>query len=245
MAQNVPKIEWTEDSLEVRKFIFEFWCEHGRGPNLRDVHEALGLTRRRIIQAYKQLQLGIVITVDEDTQNCNLLKAPPFSSFPSQVSAYIDGEFHSFVGCASESVAFSHMPPFKDKEVRLEGFCACCLTPITLVSKNFELLSAEPNEPFLHISSSPYDWNNFTMELMCDSMNFVLDADHADRYERQVARRGVLVDMKQAKQFVKFVADQRMWDYHWPAGTMMPEVVIDIFRGMGVDVSNWDGDPKD
>lgn len=241
MPHHVPAFTFSDDALAVRAYIFDFWCEHGRGPSLREVHEALDLDRRRIKAAYKQLQLGIVITVDEDTQNCNLLKAPPFSSFPSQVSAYIDDQFHSFVGCASESIAFSHMPPFKDKEVRLEGFCACCLEPITMVSKNFELQSVSPEGIFLHISSSPYDWNNFTMELMCDSMNFVIDAEHADRYERQVARRGVLVNLDQAKQFVKFVADQRMWDYHWKPGMMMPEIVVDIFRNMGVDVSNWDG----
>ena len=55
----------------------------------------------------KELQLGIVITVDEDTHNCNLLKAPPFSSFPSQVELYIDDKFHSYIGCASEAMAVS------------------------------------------------------------------------------------------------------------------------------------------
>src|SRR5690348_11354123 len=130
MPQNVPAFDFTDRAKDVRAFIFAFWCEQGRGPTLREVNEATKLERRQIIQAYKELQLGIVITVDEDTQNCNLLKAPPFSSYPSQVRAYIDDEFHSFVGCASEAVAFSHMPPFKDKTVRLESHCACCMEPI-------------------------------------------------------------------------------------------------------------------
>ena len=127
MPQNVPTFEFSDRAKQVRAFIFDFWCEHGRAPTLREMHEGTELDRHQIIQAYKELQLGIVITVDENTQNCNLLKAPPFSSYPSQVRAYIDDEFHSFVGCASESVAFSHMPPFKDREIRLESHCACCL----------------------------------------------------------------------------------------------------------------------
>jgi hypothetical protein len=149
------------------------------------MHEGTELDRHQIIQAYKELQLGIVITVDENTQNCNLLKAPPFSSYPSQVRAYIDDEFHSFVGCASESVAFSHMPPFKDKTVRLESHCACCMEPVTLVSKNFEMQSVTPPGVFLHISLSPYDWNNVDMVRMCGAMNYVIDAAHAERYERR------------------------------------------------------------
>lgn len=241
MPQHVPKIEWTEDALRVRQHIFEFWAEHKRAPNLREVHESLDLDRRRIIQAYKLLQLGIVITCDEDTQSCNLLKAPPFSSYPSQVEAWVDGEFHSYAGCASESIAFSHMPPFKGKEVRLESYCICCLEPITIVSRDFEVQSATPETVLMHISLSPWDWNNVDMVTMCDSMNFVIDATHAERFERQSSRRGILCDLEQTKRFVTYTADQRMYDYHWPAQTMMPEMVIKTFEHFGVDTSPWTG----
>jgi hypothetical protein len=240
MPQNVSEFEFTEDALRVRAYLFEFWCEHGRGPTLREVHEATGLARRAITSAYKQLQLGIVATVQEDTQNCNLLKLPPFSSFPTQVRAYIDDEFHSFVGCASEAVAFSHMPPFRDKVVRLESHCACCLAPVTLVSKNFELQSVEPAGVLMHISLHPFDWNNTDMLRMCDSMNYVIDADHALRYERQTSTRGVLVNLDQAKMFVQGVANERMWNHDWKPGTLNPKAVIKGFKMMGVDTSPWD-----
>jgi hypothetical protein len=241
MPQNVPEFEFTDDAKKVRAFIFDFWCANGRGPTLLEVHQATELDRRAIIRAYKELQLGIDIVVNEDTQNCNLLKAPPFSSFPSQVRAYIDDEFHSFVGCASEAVAFSHMPPFRDKTIRLESHCACCFTPITLVSKNFEMVSVTPPGIFLHISLSPYDWNNVDMSRMCDSMNYVIDAEHAGRYERQTATRGILVTLDQAKMFVQNVANERMYNYHWKPGVLNPRAVIKGFKMMGVDVSPWGG----
>jgi hypothetical protein len=239
MPQNVPAFEFSEDALKIRALIFDFWCEHGRGPTLREVHEETELERRRITQAYKELQLGIVITVDEDTQNCNLVKAPPFSSFPSQVRAYVDEKFHSFVGCASEAVAFSHMPPFRDKTVRLESHCACCLAPVTLISKNFELQSVTPPGVMLHISLSPYEWNNVDMRRMCDSMNYVIDDEHADRYERQTSTRGIRVNLDQAKMFVQGVANERMWNFHWKPGTLNPRAVIKGFKMMGVDTSPW------
>lgn len=241
MPQNVPTIEWTDDALRVRQHIFEFWAEHKRAPNLREVHEALGLDRRAIIQAYKLLQLGIVITCDETTQSCNLLKAPPFSSYPSQVAVYVDDEFHSYAGCASESIAFSHMPPFEDHDVRLESYCICCLEPITITSKSFEVQSANPESVLMHLSLSPYDWNNVDMVTMCDSMNFVIDAEHAERFEKQSSRRGVLCDLAQTKAFVTYTANQRMWDYHWPGQTMMPEMVIQMFAKLGCDTSAWEG----
>src|SRR5919107_1674780 len=215
-------------------------CQLRVGPNLRDVHEATGLSRREIVQAYKQLQLGVACVVDQDSQNCNLIKFQPFSSFPSQVKMFIDGRFHSNVGCAMESMAVSRMPPFAGKEVRQEGWCACCFTPISFTSKDGEITERSPEEFFIHISRSPWDWGNVDITEMCDSMNFVLDAEHADRYERQVARRGVLITTEQAQLFVKGTADNRMWDYHWPPVQMNPKWIHKGIKALGVDTTNWD-----
>ena len=73
MPQNVPAFEWTDDALRLRDFMFNFWFEHRRPPMLRDCHEALGIDRRAIQQAYKLLDLGLNVTVDQRTQNVHLL----------------------------------------------------------------------------------------------------------------------------------------------------------------------------
>ena len=117
MPQNVPSFEFSDAAKQLRQFVYEHWCEHGRGPNLRAVHEGTGLDRRQIVQGYKELQLGIICVVDQDSVNGNLLKFQPFSSFPSQVEVWIDGAFHSYAGCALESVAISKMPPFQGKDL--------------------------------------------------------------------------------------------------------------------------------
>jgi hypothetical protein len=241
MPQDVPPFEFSEDALKVRQCVYEHWCEHGVGPNLRDVHEATGLSRRAIVQAYKELQLGVACVVDQDSQNCNLIKFQPFSSFPSQVKAFVDGRFHSYIGCAMESMAVSRMPPFAGKEVRQEGWCACCFAPISFTSKDGEITERSPDEFFIHISRSPWDWGNVDITAMCDSMNFVLDAEHADRYERHVSRRGVLITTEQAQLFVTSTADNRMWDYHWPPVQMNPKWIHRGIKALGVDTTNWDG----
>src|SRR5438094_6013458 len=84
MAQNVPEFRFGDDALRLRQIVYEYWCTHGRGPNLRAVHAATGLSRERIVAAYQELELGIMCTVHPHTQNANLLKAPPFSSYPTQ-----------------------------------------------------------------------------------------------------------------------------------------------------------------
>lgn len=241
MPQDVPAFEFSDEAKALRAFVYDHWCATGHGPNLRAAHEGTGLDRRQIIQAYKELQLGIICVVDQDSQNCNVLKFQPFSSYPSQVEVHLDGAFHSFAGCALESVAISRMPAFVGKDMALRSYCACCLAPIELTAR--EGVVTPPSEDVrVHISTSPWDWNNDDIVHQCDSMNFVLDADHADRYERIVSRRGVLLTIDQTAQFVKATADSRMWDADWPPATLNPKAVIFGMKQLGVDVSAWTGE---
>ncbi len=241
MTQQVPEFQFGEDALKLRQFIYQHWCDNGHGPNLRAAHEGTGLSREQILQAYRQLDLGIICVVDHDSQNCNLLKAQPFSSFPSQVEVHIDGRFHCYAGCAMESMAISKMPPFAGKEIRLESYCACCLAPVTIATRDGEILSCSPESVLIHVSASPWDWNKTNIVSMCDSMNFVADTDHAIAYEKKISRRGVLFRLDQAQRFVADTAKNRMHRYDWPPARVIPERIIAGVRALGVDVTNWDG----
>ncbi len=240
MPQNVPAFDFSDPAKALRQFVYEFWCEHGHGPNLRAVHEGTGLDRRTIVQGYKELQLGIICVVDQDSVNCNLLKFQPFSSFPSQVEVWIDGRFHSYAGCALESVAISKMPPFAGTELTLKSYCACCLGPIDLTATDGVVTA--PEGVLVHVSTSPWDWNNDDIIHQCDSMNYVLDAAHAERYETTVSRRGVLLTIEQTAMFVKATGDARMHDYDWAPATIDPKAVIYGMKQIGVDVSAWTGE---
>jgi hypothetical protein len=241
MTQQVPEFQFGEDALKLREFLYQYWCDNGHGPNLRAAHEGTGLSREQILQAYRQLDLGIICVVDHDSQNCNLLKAQPFSSFPSQVEVHIDGRFHCYAGCAMESMAISKMPPFAGQEIRLESYCACCLAPVTIVTRDGEILSCSPESVLIHVSASPSDWNKTNIVSMCDSMNFVADADHATAYEKKICRRGVVFRLDQAQRFVADTAKNRMHRYDWPPARVIPERIIAGVRALGVDVTNWGG----
>jgi hypothetical protein len=239
MPQNVPEFRFGDDALKLRQYVYEHWCAHGTGPNLRAAHEATGLSRERIVEAYKQLDLGIMCIVDQDTQNFNLLKAPPFSSYPSQAAVHVDGRFHCWAGCAMESLAISRMPPFAGKELRIEGYCGCCLAPVTVTSRDGEVLTHAPADVRIHVSLSPRDWNKTNIVSMCDAMNFVHDATHAERYERTIGRRGVLFTLDQACRFVAGTGKARMWQYERIPDYLRPQRIIDGIRALGVDVSGW------
>ena len=180
----------------------------------------------------------MICVVDHDTQNFNLLKVQPFSSFPSQVEVYLDGKFHCYAGCALESIALSRMPPFAGKEIRLE--IVLRLLPAPVSSRQGRRGAAKsPETVSIHISASPRDWNKTNIVSMCDSMNYVHDAAHADRYERQIARRGVLVTLEQARRFVADTGNNRMYRYDWPPVAVKPARIIAGLKALGVDLSNW------
>lgn len=240
MPQNVAPFKFSEDAKALRRFVYQFWCDNGRGPNLRAAHEGTGLDRRQVIQAYKELQLGIICVVDQDSQNSNLLKFQPFSSYPSQVEVWRNGAFHSYAGCALESIAISKMPPFAGEVIELRSYCACCLAPITLSATDGVVTPADG--ALVHISKSPWDWNNNDIIHQCDAMNFVLDASHADRYERIISRRGVQLTIEQTQWFVKETGDNRMWNDDWDPATLNPPAVIKGMKQLGADVSAWTGE---
>ena len=240
MPQGVPSFEWSDDALRLRQFMFDFWFEHRRPPTLRDAHEALDLDRQAIVQAYKQLELGLVVTVDQTTQNCNLLKAPPFASFPTVYQMYVDDEFHSFIGCAHEVLGASNSPQVRGKRLRFESACACCLEPITLVLQDFEVLETTPVEPLIQVTETPWYWLNRDMISMCDVTNFVLDRSHGERYERMQGRRSIYFTLDQAREYVRFVAETRLWNYHWPPMSLDPAAILDRMRQFGLDVSPFE-----
>ncbi len=241
MPQRVPAFQFSDDALRLRQFLYEYWCANGRGPNLRAAHEATGLARERLVAAYRELDLGLVCTLHQDTQNMSVLKLQPFSSYPSQVEVHVDGRFHCWAGCAMESIAISRMPPFAGRELRLESYCACCLAPVTVVARDGEILSRTPASILIHVSTSPRDWNRTDIVCMCDSMNYVVDADHAATYERGICRRGALFTLEQAQRFVADTGKNRMWRYDWPPVSLDPERVIAGVRALGVDVTSWGG----
>lgn len=239
MPQNVPPFRFGDDALRVRQFVYDHWCSVGRAPNLRELHEATTLPRGRLVEVLRELDLGLIVTIQQDTQNVAILKAQPFSSYPSQVAVHLDGRFHCWAGCAMESIAISKMPPFAGRTLALESSCACCLAPVALTVRDGEVLSATPSAPLIHVSTSPREWNATDIVCMCDSMNFVLDAEHALAYERQIARRGVLFTLEQARRFVAGTGENRMHRYDWEPVSLVPSRVIGGIKALGVDVSNW------
>ena len=152
---------------------------------------------------------------------------------------WLDDRFHSFIGCAHEAVAVSNTPAFRGRDVRLETYDAHTLEPITLVSRDFTLVSATPSEPLVLVTRPPWDWVVTDMKAMCDHTNFVISRETGEAFERSLGARGVYFTTQQVKDYVAFVVERRIYDYHWAPLSMDPEGIIDRLRELDVDISPW------
>jgi hypothetical protein len=110
---------------------------------------------------------------------------------------------------------------------------------VSFSAQGGKFLQRDPAGLLIHVSTSPWDWQLIDTSYQCDSMNFVMDADHGARYEAEIGRLGVLFTLEQAMGFAGGSGDRRMWNYHAPPEVSNPEKVISGARGLGVDVTNW------
>ena len=172
-------------------------------------------------------------------RNASILKCQPFSSYPSQVAVHLDGRFHCWAGCAMESIAISRMPPFAGKDAGARIVLRLLSGPRVADGGDGNVEAKTPAAPRIHVSTTPREWNAANIVCMCDSMNFVHDAEHAARYEQPISRRGVLFTLEQAKRFVTGTGDARMHRYDWEPVPLIPARVIAGIKAIGVDVSNW------
>jgi len=231
---------WSGEALDLINFVYGFWAENRRPPSFLDIHDTFQLSPRRARRLYRELSDGFALTAQDQLIGLGVDKAPPFSATPTAVTAFVDGEFLSYVGCPMEGLTIGALPPLENKVVTLYSFCACCFEPIKIEVQGQEVLSAEPSLPLISIIRSPYDWEGgVSCEIVCDSFHYVLDQEHATRFEERVARRGTTMTMEQAGKLTADTAVRRMRDPHFPQIRIEAEPMIAFLDSLGVDVSVW------
>ena len=81
--------------------------------------------------------------------------------------------------------------------------------------RDCEILERSHPEPLIHVTESPWEWHGVDMISMCDATNIVIDAEHGRHYEAMQSRRAVSMTLEQARDYIRFVAETRIWNYHW------------------------------
>jgi len=232
---------WSDEARSLLYFVYDFWAENRRPPNLADIHDAQGLRHRDVRRLYRELQRGFAVVAADDRLGLGLTKAPPFSATPTAVACYVDGDFISYVGCAAEALTVGCLPPFADRTLEVRTYCACCFAPIWMEIHQQEVVRiTQGSLPVVSVLGSPWEWEEgVPSDRVCDAFHFVLDDDHAARFEVAVARRGVVLTVEQLAAFGSSAARGRAWDPDWPPIHMDGALVVARMAELGVDVTPW------
>jgi hypothetical protein len=231
---------WSDQAKRVLDFLYRFWAEHRRPPDVSDVARGTGLGFRSIRRSYRELQEGFAVVADDTLLNLNLQKVTPFSATPTPVSFEHRGHFHSYLGCPAEALTVGAMPMFCEDVLTIRSCCSCCYESIEIKVRRSEIVEASPVEPIILFVASPYDWEEgVAADHVCDSIRFVLDEEHAKRFERQIGRTGVRLTLAQLQAMARPIGEARMWDEDWPPIRVDGEAMVAGLAKLGVDVSNW------
>lgn len=234
--------ELTPTTKKVRHFFYEHFIEKGRGPDIREVKESLGLTQDEVWESLVQLQQGTQLMFVPGTEN--FAKMPPFSYMASRHRAFVDDGREYWVGCAGETPS-THML-FPGHEVTVKSTCPDCFEVVTTVWKDGELLSADPEDAVVHIGKHPSEWGYNFVET-CDNINYFKNLDHVAAWEAQFPEKaGATLPVQKVFAWVEPEARQRFWNYDYGPGLVGPQSVvgttIELFRKAGFDVTAWERD---
>ena len=230
---------WSPEARDLINFVYQFWAHNRRPPNFLDIHAATGLSPRQTRRLFRELQDGFGLIAQDNIIGLSIAKAPPFSATPTTTAAFLDGAFLSYVGCPMEVFTVGRLPPLEDKVLTARSYCACCATPIELEIQGQDIRSVSPSRPLISVVRTPYEnAGGVTPDIVCDGFHFVLDEEHADRFERQIARRGTTMTLEQAVQLTSDIGNRRMRDQHF-ALRLEAEPMISFLESIGVDVSVW------
>ena len=239
MAQNVPPIEWTDNALVLREFVFRYWCATGHAPNYRNVHEATGLVtsrdhpgvqraatrhRRRCRPGHAELQPGegaAVLVVPIASRALHRRQVPQLYRLCERSSGGVEHAAVPRQGLPARVVL--RVLPRADHHHLEHVRGAQRPTGGRAVARHHQSVGLEQHRYGAHVRFDELRHRRRPCR--------ALRAHDGDpRCPR---------DLDQAKEFVRGTGEQRMHDYHWPPGRMDPAGIIDGLRQLGVDVSPW------
>lgn len=234
----VPERPWTDPARETLYAVYRHWAANGRPPSVVDLHAATGLDARQLRQAFVELSDGLALAFPEERVQLTILKAPPYSAVPTPVACWIDGEFHAYLGCPAEAMTIARLPLYDGKPLQIRTACTACFSPIELVVRDDEIVSAAPDVRIC-VSTAPWEWGKGPIDRVCDAFHFVCDESHARRLETLLGRRCVVATPAQIQQLGARVAARRMRDPQWGPVQLTPEPFIRQLERSGVDVGAW------
>lgn len=238
-VQGAEPFEYTDTTKRVRRFYEDFIPDNGRPPGIPEVMRALELSQNELWDALYELHLGVQLMFVPGTEN--IVKFPPMSFVPTRHRATLEDGRQFWAGCAGEASAFHFR--FPGQITTIESMCPDCWESVVTTWKDGELLSVQPETATIHIGRHPAEWGEEMMRT-CENINFFVSPEHVRVWEEAMPdKRGVMIPIDKAVQWVEGEARVRYWDYDRPPGLVgagsLAGSTVEFFEALGADVTVW------
>ena len=166
----------SEDMLpaRVRKFIFDYFLEHGAAPVVEQVMTEFSLSRDGASEVLRSLEAARHIALVKGT--ARILMAFPFSAMATPFRVTVDGRRY-FANCAWDAIAFHAM---LGADVRVDSFCHHCAAPIEIEMADGRARRVEPVEALVYLSLRPTQWWYDIVTTCSNTMVFFASPEHRD-----------------------------------------------------------------
>ena len=147
-------IEISKNARQTRKVILDSFVATGRAPNVGDVMAALDMSRRAVLEAFREISLIDTFWVEKGTENIRILS--PFADLTTPYRVTVAGEQKWYAVCGIEALAFSVF--FPGQTVQIDSFCRDCGEPMRLRIKDGIVLEQAPDRIVAHLGVPVARW---------------------------------------------------------------------------------------
>lgn len=220
-------------ALGVRRHVYEEFLASGRCSNAAGIMHATGLSRHELRAALDELERGVMVMLERDTDGV-IIKCPPWANMPTPHVIELDGREVGYAGCALEALNMCFVYP--EGRVRIRSACPDCGEAIVLDFDQYDLAGYGPRGIVLHVGVDPRRWGE-NWVAACANNNFFVDAEHVRRWEAEFPQhRGVTVAIEDARERIHY---RNRLDYDRGADGGDGRAMVEWLRSRGTIPDAW------
>jgi hypothetical protein len=221
-------------SLDVRKYIFDYFEDHASAPILEQIMLEFNTDRSTAFRSLLDLESAHHILLVPGTQR--VLMAWPFSSVATPFRVRITAtKKEYFANCAWDAVALHVM---LGKEQEIDSYCHHCAETITIRLKDQRRVSSRLGDsPLVYLSLPAAKWWENILLTCSNNMVFFSSHQHLDDWRKSNSATGgeALTIEQTLKLSIPFYHDKMSIDYTRPSR----DQTVAHFTSLGLTGDFW------
>lgn len=162
---------------EIRKHVYDYFCETASAPVVEDIAARFELTRRETVEILKELESERHIAFVPGT--VRILMAHPFSAIATPFRVRTAAGVDYFANCSWDAISLHVL---LEEDVHIESFCHESGERISIELSSDRVVSAEPLDTLVYIGLPAARWWDNVVHTCSNTMLYFGSHAHRDRW---------------------------------------------------------------